>query len=156
MTLRRNSEPVIAQATIRRPRASDRPAWDELWRGYLRFYRSRLEPAVTELTWARLLDPAVQPHGLVAELDGRLAGLAHYLFHPSSWSAASYCYLEDLFTAPQARGRGVGRALIEAVAQAAEVAGASRLYWHTQEFNADGRALYDTLARRTSFIVYER
>lgn len=156
MTLRRNSEPVIAQATIRRPRASDRPAWDELWRGYLRFYRSRLEPEVTELTWTRLLDPAVQPHGLVAELDGRLAGLAHYLFHPSSWSAASYCYLEDLFTAPQARGRGVGRALIEAVAQAAEVAGASRLYWHTQEFNADGRALYDTLARRTSFIVYER
>lgn len=142
--------------TVRPPRASDRPAWDELWRGYLRFYRSRLEPEVTELTWTRLLDPTVQPHGLVAELDGRLAGLAHYLFHPSSWSAASYCYLEDLFTAPQARGRGVGRALIEAVAQAAEVAGASRLYWHTQEFNADGRALYDTLARRTSFIVYER
>lgn len=142
--------------TVRPPRASDRPAWDELWRGYLRFYRSRLEPEVTELTWTRLLDPTVQPHGLVAELDGRLAGLAHYLFHPSSWSAASYCYLEDLFTAPQARGRGVGRALIEAVAQAAEVAGASRLYWHTQEFNADGRALYDTLARRTSFIVHER
>ena len=156
MTLRKDSEPVAEQPAIRPPRADDRPAWDELWRGYLRFYRSRLEPEVTELTWARLLDPTVQPHGLVAELDGRLVGLAHYLFHPSTWSGSAYCYLEDLFTAPEARGQGVGRALIEAVARAAEAAGASRLYWHTQEFNAEGRALYDTLARRTSFIVYER
>jgi GNAT superfamily N-acetyltransferase len=92
----------------------------------------------------------------VAELDGRLVGFAHYLFHPSTWSETGYCYLEDLFTAPEARGRGVGRALIEAVAAAEAGAGATRLYWHTQEFNADGRALYDTLARRTSFIVYER
>lgn len=147
---------AVPPDAIRPPCADDRPAWDELWQGYLRFYRSRLEPQVTELTWTRLVDPAQQPHGLVAELDGRLVGFAHYLFHPSTWSETGYCYLEDLFTLPDARGRGVGRALIEAVAAEAEAAGASRLYWHTQEFNADGRALYDTLARRTSFIVYER
>ena len=141
---------------IRGPSARDHGEWQSLWQGYLRFYRSRLDPEVTELTWTRLLDPAQQPHGLVAELDGRLVGFAHYLFHPSTWSRTDYCYLEDLFTAPEARGHGVGRALIEAVAAAAEAAGASRLYWHTQEFNAEGRALYDTLARRTSFIVYER
>jgi GNAT superfamily N-acetyltransferase len=122
----------------------------------LRFYRARLDPAVTELTWLRLLADGQQPIGLIAELDGRLVGLAHYLFHPSTWSPTSYCYLEDLFTYPAARGRGVARALIEAVCAAADTAGASRVYWHTQEFNADGRALYDTLARRTSFIVYER
>jgi GNAT superfamily N-acetyltransferase len=138
------------------PRSTDRAEWDELWRGYLRFYRSRLEPEITELTWARLLDPSVQPHGLVAEVDGRLVGFAHYLFHPSTWSASAYCYLEDLFTAPEARGLGVGRALIEAVYEAADAAGASSVYWQTQEFNADGRALYDTLAQRTSFIVYRR
>ena len=142
--------------SIRRPSAPDHAPWQSLWQGYLRFYRSRLDADVTALTWTRLLDPDVQPHGLVAELDGRLVGFAHYLFHPSTWSASSYCYLEDLFTAPEARGRGVGRALIEAVAAAADAAGASRLYWQTQEFNAEGRALYDTLARRTSFIVYER
>ena len=142
--------------SIRGPSARDHGEWQPLWQGYLRFYRSRLEPEVTELTWTRLLDQDQQPHGLVAELDGRLVGFAHYLFHPSTWSASSYCYLEDLFTAPEARGRGVGRALIEAVAAAAAAAGASRLYWQTQEFNAEGRALYDTLARRTSFIVYER
>ena len=147
---------MVALPTIRPPHTGDRHAWDELWRGYLRFYRSRLAPEVTEGTWARLLDPAVQPHGLVAELDGRLVGFAHYLFHPSTWSASSYCYLEDLFTAPEARGRGVGRALIEAVYAAADAAGASSVYWQTQEFNADGRALYDTLAQRTSFIVYRR
>ena len=147
---------MVALPTIRPPHTEDRHAWDELWRGYLRFYRSRLAPEVTEGTWTRLLDPAVQPHGLVAELDGRLVGFAHYLFHPSTWSASSYCYLEDLFTAPEARGRGVGRALIEAVYAAADAAGASSVYWQTQEFNADGRALYDTLAQRTSFIVYRR
>lgn len=147
---------MAAQPTVRPPRAEDRPAWDELWRGYLRFYRSRLEPEVTELTWTRLLDPAVQPHGLVAEQDGRLVGFAHYLFHPSTWSISSYCYLEDLFTAREERGRGVGRALIEAVYAAADAAGAASVYWHTQEFNADGRALYDTLAQPTSFIVYRR
>lgn len=141
---------------VRPPRPEDRAAWDVLWHGYLRFYRSRLEPEVTELTWARLLDPAVPPHGLVAELDGRLVGFAHFLFHPSTWSTSGYCYLEDLFTAPEVRGRGAGRALIEAVYAAADAAGASSVYWQTQEFNADGRALYDTLARRTSFIVYRR
>ncbi len=147
---------VTTELEVRPPRPEDRPAWEKLWQGYLRFYRSRLDPDVTELAWTRLLDPGAQPHGLVAELDGNLVGFAHYLFHPSTWSRTSYCYLEDLFTAPEARGQGVGRALIEAVAVAAQAAGASRLYWHTQEFNAEGRALYDTLARRTSFIVYER
>ena len=147
---------ALPSDAIRPPRADDRPAWDGLWQGYLRFYRSRLEPQVTEMTWTRLVDPAQQPHGLVAELDGRLVGFAHYLFHSSTWSETGYCYLEDLFTISEARGRGVGRALIEAVAAAAAGAGATRLYWHTQEFNAEGRALYDTLARRTSFIVYER
>jgi GNAT superfamily N-acetyltransferase len=146
----------MGSPSVRPPRAEDRAAWDELWQGYLRFYRSRLESQVTELTWMRLLDLGQQPQGLVAELDGRLVGFAHCLFHPSTWSQTSYCYLEDLFTSPEARGQGVGRTLIEAVAAAAAAAGATRLSWHTQEFNADGRALYDTLARRTSFVVYER
>ena len=89
--------------------------------------------------------------------DGReLLGFATYLFHRSSWSMQPYCYLEDLFVAPAARGRGVARKLVGAVYAAADAVGASNVYWHTQEFNADARALYDTLARRTSFIVYQR
>ena len=141
---------------LRQPVATDRAHWNELWNGYLRFYRAKLAPAVTETTWTRLLDPAEQPHGLVAEVDGKLVGLAHYLFHRSAWTVGDFCYLNDLFVSEGARGHGAGRALIEAVYAKADEHGAERVYWLTQEFNADARALYDTLARRTSFIQYRR
>ena len=141
---------------VRAPRVEDRARWQPLWDGYLRFYRTRLDPAVTELTWTRLVDPGEQPHGFAAELPGGLVGFATYLFHRSTWSMTPVCYLEDLFVLPEARGQGVARRLIEAVFAAADETGASTVYWHTQEFNANGRALYDTLAHRTSFIVYQR
>ena len=141
---------------IRPPRPEDRVQWQPLWDGYLRYYRTRLDPAITELTWTRLVDPGEQPHGLAAELPEGLVGFATYLFHRSTWSQGPVCYLEDLFVLPYARGRGVARRLVEAVYAAADESGASTVYWHTQEFNAEGRALYDTLARRTSFIVYQR
>jgi GNAT superfamily N-acetyltransferase len=141
---------------LRDPVATDRPQWEELWNGYLRFYRARLGPEITDTTWARLLDPAEQPHGIVAEVDGRLVGLAHFLFHRSAWAVGDFCYLNDLFVSEAARGHGAGRALIEAVYARADEHGAARVYWLTQEFNADARSLYDTLARRTSFIQYRR
>lgn len=141
---------------IRPLRSADRAQWGLLWEGYLRFYRQRLPEELTNITFARLVDESRQPHGLVAEHDGKLIGLVHYLFHPSSWSLADVCYLEDLYVDPAARGAGAGRALIKAVYAAADRAKAGTVYWLTQEFNADGRALYETLARRTSFIRYER
>ena len=141
---------------IRALRSNDRDQWYELWRGYLRFYRQRLPEEITEATFRRLAGDDQQLHGLVAELDGRLAGFVNYLFHASSWSAAQVCYLEDLFVDPTMRGGGIGRALIMAVYNAADAAKATAVYWMTQEFNAAGRALYDTLAHRTSFIRYER
>ena len=141
---------------IRPLRSTDREQWQLLWEGYLRFYRQRLPEPVTAATFARLVDERQQPHGLVAAHEGRLVGFAHYLFHPSTWALQEICYLEDLFVDPAARGQGVGRALIHAVYAAADRAQAPSVYWMTQEFNADGRALYDTLARRTSFIRYER
>jgi GNAT superfamily N-acetyltransferase len=141
---------------IRNLQTGDRTQWDALWRDYLRFYRQRLPQAVTDATFARLIDERSQPHALVAVRDGRLLGFAHFLFHPTTWSHSQLCYLEDLFVEPQARGGGIGRALIEAVYAAADRAQAASVYWMTQEFNADGRALYDTLAHRTSFIRYER
>jgi GNAT superfamily N-acetyltransferase len=137
-------------------RPGDREQWQSLWAGYLRFYRQRLPPEVTEATFARLIDDHAPLHGLVAERGGALLGFVHYLFHPTSWSLRDNCYLEDLYVDREARGSGVGRALIRAVYAAADRAQAASVYWMTQEFNADGRALYDTLARRTSFIRYER
>jgi len=143
-------------ADIRPLRAADRAQWEALWSGYLRFYRQRVSPEITSQTFQRLVSADQQPHGLVAQRDGELIGFVHYLYHPSSWSKTDVCYLEDLFVDPKARGSGIGRALIHAVYDVADRAGAASVYWMTQEFNAEGRALYDTLARRTSFIRYER
>lgn len=143
--------------TIRTLQPSDRPQWGALWQGYLEFYKSDVPADVTELTWRRILDPEAPILAFcAAEPNGKLLGIVHYLFHPVTWSAGPRCYLEDLFTAPEARGRGVGKALIEAVYQAADARGADQVYWLTQEFNATARRLYDQVATATPFIKYRR
>jgi GNAT superfamily N-acetyltransferase len=141
---------------VRALHADDRSRWNVLWDGYLKFYEQQLPPEITELTWQRLIDPAFPLHGLVA-LDGaHVIGFVHYHFHISTWSASSYCYLEDLFVDPDVRGKGAGRALIEAVYADADARGADRVYWATQSFNTTARKLYDRLARLTPFVQYAR
>lgn len=137
----------------------DRAAWQPLWDGYNAFYgragETALPAAITEMTWARFFDAAEPVHALVAvDEGGALLGLAHYLYHRSTTRIEPTCYLQDLFTAPEARGRGVGRALIEGVYAAARQAGVKRVYWQTHTTNAAGRALYDKLARHLGFLVY--
>jgi GNAT superfamily N-acetyltransferase len=142
---------------VRELRPSDRQNWDALWSGYLEFYEHRLPQAITDHVWQRLIDPADQPYGLVAlDETGALVGFVHYHFHLSTWSVAGYCYLEDLYVAAAARGKGAGRALIEAVYRAADERGATRVYWHTQETNAQARELYDKVAELTPFVQYRR
>jgi GNAT superfamily N-acetyltransferase len=143
--------------TVRALQPNDRRQWDALWRGYLDFYSAAIPDEVTELTWRRLIDPEAPILGFcAAEDDGRLLGIVHYLFHPVTWAAGPRCYLEDLFTAPEARGRRVGRALIEAVYSAADERGADQVYWLTQQSNATARKLYDQVASATDFIKYRR
>jgi GNAT superfamily N-acetyltransferase len=139
---------------IRPLEAADRAGWEPLWQGYLSFYRATLTDEVTQTTWDRLLDPDEPLRGLGAHLDGRLVGIAHLVYHRSTWSTENRCYLNDLFTAPEVRGRGVGKSLIEAVYRDASVAGAERVYWLTHETNATAQALYDKVASRTGFIQY--
>lgn len=144
-------------ATVVRPvGAGERAAWEPLWRAYLAFYETELPPAVIDVTWQRLHDPAEPVFVLGAYVDGTLAGIAHYLFHRTNWSIADSCYLQDLFVDPAFRGHGLGRALIEAVAERARTAEASRLYWLTHETNSTARALYDRLAQRSGFIQYRK
>lgn len=143
--------------TIRTLTPADRPQWDQLWQGYVTFYETTIAPEVTGLTWQRILDPEAPIHAFCAAApDGKLLGIVHYLYHPVTWAAGPRCYLEDLFTAPEARGQGVGRALIEAVYAAADARGADQVYWLTQEFNATARKLYDQVAKATPFIKYRR
>ncbi len=141
---------------IRPVRPDERDAWEPLWSGYLTFYETAVAPEVTDTTWRRLHDPTEPMHVLGAYLDGALIGIVHYLFHRSTWTVGDYCYLQDLFTTPEARGRGAGRALIEAVTERAREAGASRVYWLTHEANATARFLYDRVADRPGFIQYRR
>lgn len=142
---------------IRTLREDDRDQWTRLWRGYLDFYEADVPDAVSEITWRRILDPEAPILAFcAAREDGVLLGVVHYLFHPVTWAAGPRCYLEDLFTAEAARGRGVGRALIEAVYAAADARGADQVYWLTAETNTTARALYDRVATVTPFIKYRR
>jgi GNAT superfamily N-acetyltransferase len=137
---------------------ADRAGWEPLWAGYNAFYGREGETAlpveVTEVLWERFFDPAQPIHALVAEEGGRLVGLVHYIFHANTTRPEGICYLQDLFTAQSDRGRGIGRALILAVYEAAKANGVKRVYWHTQETNAAGRLLYDKVGKHYGFIVY--
>jgi GNAT superfamily N-acetyltransferase len=143
--------------TIRPLRATDRAQWAEMWTDYLIFYETSVKPEVYDSTFERLLgDDPRDFNALVAEQDGRLVGLTHYLFHRHAWKIEEVCYLQDLFARPESRGTGVGRALIEAVYDVADRHGAPAVYWLTQDFNETARHLYDRIAVLSPFIRYNR
>lgn len=144
--------------TIRELLKEDRPGWEHLWGGYLDFYEAKMEPVTIEVTWSRFLDPAEPMMALVAVDTGAhdLIGLAHCIFHRGTWAVGDFCYLEDLFVTPGARGQGVGRALIEAVYSRADERKCERVYWLTHETNAVARRLYDQVAVNNGFIQYRR
>ncbi|MCL2795619.1 MAG: GNAT family N-acetyltransferase [Microbacteriaceae bacterium] len=136
-------------------RLEDRSEWLELWHGYLSFYESELDDAITASTFARLLDPVSDVHGALARDDGgRAIGLVHWLTHPATWATSDYCYLEDLFVSPDARRSGAGAALIEHVRAWAEEHGSAKVYWLTAETNEAARSLYERVGKRSGFIQY--
>ena len=146
--------PVVVRPVQR----ADFEDWLPLWDGYNAFYgrsgSTALPRNITETTWQRFFDPSEPVFALVAEDSGRLVGLTHYLYHRSTTRVELTCYLQDLFTEPAQRGRGIGRALIEGVYEQARGAGIRRVYWQTQESNAAGRLLYEKVAKYAGFIVY--
>jgi GNAT superfamily N-acetyltransferase len=142
--------------TIRRLAEGDWDQWQPLWAGYLTFYRAELSEETSRATFARLTGTSDDMFGLFAVAEGDVGtGLAHCIVHPTTWSRGPYCYLEDLFVSPAARGTDLGRSLLEAAKQESLDRGAGRLYWHTQEYNGRARSLYDQVGRPTSFVVYE-
>ena len=136
---------------------SDEPEWRRLWTGYLDYYETSVPEEVYQASFARMLsDKDNEFHGIVAELDGELVGLVHYLFHRHGWKIENVCYLQDLYTDPSVRGKSIGRALIEATYKAADANGTPAVYWLTQDFNEAGRRLYDRVGQLTPFIKYSR
>lgn len=142
---------------IRPLEEADKAAWQRLWRGYLDFYRTSRPDEIYQLLWSRLLaDHPYDGHGLIALADGEPVGLAHYYFQRHGWYADEVTYLQDLYATPESRGRGVGRALIQAVYAAADAAGRPQVYWTTQADNTVARRLYDRIGELTPFIKYQR
>ncbi len=141
---------------IRSASPLDYEQWLPLWEGYNTFYRRKVAMEVTRMTWSRFFDAYEPMHAVVAERDGKLLGLVHYLFHRNTAMLGPTCYLQDLYTVSEVRGQGIGRALIEAVYERAQAAGSPRVYWMTQESNTVARKLYDKVAEQSGFIQYRR
>jgi GNAT superfamily N-acetyltransferase len=161
ITLVANSEArTVNEIAIRTIAKDDYASWKILWDGYNAFYGRHAATALpletTRMTWSRFFDAYEPMHALVAERSGVLLGLAHFLFHRTTIDVAPTCYLQDLFTLEEARGWGVGRALIDSVYEHARAAGSSRVYWHTHETNAVAIRLYDQVADRSGFVVYRK
>jgi GNAT superfamily N-acetyltransferase len=154
-----SSKPSIAP-TIRIAVRADFSQWLPLWEGYNKFYgrsgETALPEEITQVTWTRFFDAYEPVHAMVAEDEGQLVGLVHYIFHRSTISIAPTCYLQDLFTKESIRGKGIGRKLINAVYEQAKLAGAARVYWHTHESNRIAMKLYDQVAEHSGFVVYRK
>ena len=146
--------------TIRVVTRDDYAHWLPLWDGYNAFYErsgpTALAPEITAMTWQRFFDAYEPMHALVADAGGELLGLTHYLFHRSTTAIAPTCYLQDLFTSQAARGKGVGRALINGVYAQAKLVGSPRVYWQTHETNHTAMQLYDKVADRPGFVIYRK
>ena len=145
---------------IRPVTQGDYDQWLPLWDGYNAFYgrsgATALAPEITKVTWTRFFDSYEPVHALVADRSGELLGLTHYLFHRSTTAVAPHCYLSDLFTNQAARGKGVGRALINGVYEQAKLAGSPRVYWQTHQTNQTAMQLYDKVAEHSGFVVYRK
>jgi len=145
------------QTTIRPLQSQDQSAWRALWTAYLEFYETTVPEDVYQTTFARLIDPDhTRQNALLAVQGETPVGLVHYIYHPHNWRIEDVCYLQDLYADPSVRGTGVGRALVEAVYEAADANGTPSVYWMTQDFNAEARKLYDRIATLTPFIKYQR
>jgi GNAT superfamily N-acetyltransferase len=147
---------LSANLTVRPVVPADFPKWAPLWEGYNRFYKRVIPAEVTQMTWVRFFDAYEPMRSMVAEQDGKLVGMVNYLFHRNTAMIAPVCYLQDLYTDETIRGKGIGRALIEAVYAAAKAAGSPRVYWMTHETNLTAMKLYDKVAERSGFVQYRK
>jgi GNAT superfamily N-acetyltransferase len=145
---------------IRSIASKDYEQWLPLWDGYNAFYgrsgETALPQEITQITWDRFFDESEPVFALVAEGEGKLVGLTHYLFHRSTTQINPVCYLQDLFTDHSVRGHGIGRALINGVYERAQEAGSSRVYWLTHNTNSTAMMLYDKVADNSGFVVYRK
>ncbi|GFM80657.1 N-acetyltransferase [Pseudomonas cichorii] len=141
---------------IRPVTADDHGAWLPLWQAYLRFYKTELADDVSDVTWQRILDPAETTNSALAWLDGKAVGMVNFIYHRSNWSIKNACYLQDLIVAPEQRGTGIGRQLIEHVYATAKANDCDKVHWLTHETNATAIQLYERIAERGGYIQFRK
>lgn len=146
----------MSDVVIRSLEASDEADWRRLWAEYLVFYKATLPDSITDATWAKLIGDNEVFIGTVAEVDGRVVGMANSILHPTTWSESQFCYLNDLYVDPTIRGRGIGKLLIDDLIAKSEANGWARLYWSTKEDNAVARRLYDRYGASDGFVRYAK
>ena len=146
----------MSDIQIRPVTADDHRAWLPLWQAYLRFYKTELAEGVSEVTWQRLLDPKEPTHSALAWVDGKAVGMVNFVYHRSNWSIRNACYLQDLIVAPEQRGTGIGRQLIEHVYATAKADDCDKVHWLTHETNATAISLYEQVAERPGFIQFRK
>ena len=135
---------------------ADQAQWLPLWQAYLKFYKTELADSVSQSTWQRLLDANEPTNAALAWKDGKAVGLVHFIYHRSNWSIRNACYLQDLIVAPEQRGTGVGRLLIEHVYATAKQDGCDKVHWLTHETNATAIQLYERIAERPGYIQFRK
>lgn len=141
--------------TVRFLAPADENLWRGLFRAYREFYKLDESEEVVSRAWGWFMDPTHECKALVAEADGEVLGFAHHRRFSSPYTGTSHIFLDDLFTAPAARGRGVGRALIGRLTEMAAAEGRAGVQWMTAEDNHQAQALYNTLATRTAWVTYD-
>ncbi|MCI3948003.1 GNAT family N-acetyltransferase [Pseudomonas syringae] len=146
----------MTDVRIRPVTADDHHAWLPLWQAYLSFYKTQLADSVSQETWRRLIDPEEPTHSALAWRDGKAVGMVNFIYHRSNWSLNNVCYLQDLIVAPEQRGTGIGRQLIECVYATAQADGCDKVYWLTHETNATAIQLYERIAERPGLIQFRK
>lgn len=146
----------MSDVQIRPVTEQDHAAWLPLWQAYLRFYKTELNDEVSASTWQRLLDPDETTNAALAWQDGKAIGMVHFIYHRSNWSIKNACYLQDLIVAPEQRGTGVGRLLIEHVYATAKANNCDKVHWLTHESNATAIQLYERIAERPGYIQFRK
>ncbi|SHN30231.1 Ribosomal protein S18 acetylase RimI [Pseudomonas asturiensis] len=146
----------MSNVQIRPVTADDHQAWLPLWQAYLRFYKTELAEVVSDVSWQRFLDSSEPTHAALAWLDDQAVGMVNFIYHRSNWSIANACYLQDLFVAPEQRGTGLGRQLIEHVYATAKADGCDKVHWLTHETNATAIQLYERVAERGGYIQFRK
>jgi len=146
----------MSRIQIRPVTPNDQAVWLPLWHAYLRFYNTELPDSVSQSTWQRFLDPGEPTNAALAWDGDRAVGMVHFIYHRSNWSIENACYLQDLLVAPQQRGTGIGRQLIEFVYAKAREDGCCRVHWLTHETNATAIQLYERIAERPGYIQFRK